>query len=79
MYFTNKIEHTTYVTYALHFRHLSCNSTLTPPPPKKMQLGSNSSSIMQKKNLITKLKIFKNLTIVVHNKKWEGEQLLEQK
>lgn len=62
----NRTHHLCYLCIALSSPVLQFNS---PPPPKKMQLGSNSSSIMQKKNLITKLKIFKNFTIVVHNKK----------
>jgi hypothetical protein len=53
MYFTIKFERTIYVTCVLHFSHLSSNSTLTPQ--KKIQLGTNLSSIMQKKSLKTKL------------------------
>ena len=53
MYFTIKFERTIYVTCVLHFNHLSSNSTLTAQ--KKIQLGTNLSSIMQKKSLKTKL------------------------
>jgi len=47
IYFTNKFEYATYVTYVLHFNHLSCNSTLI----KKHVIDSNLSLIVQKKKV----------------------------
>jgi hypothetical protein len=56
MSFTNKFEHTTHITFNLHFSFLTFNSILNH---KNIQLGYNLSSIAPR----IKLKIFKNLTI----------------
>jgi hypothetical protein len=79
MNFLNHLQTYHLFSRLFHFSPLSFNSTLTPNKTCNYTLiWAQNDSIVQKKNLRTKVKILKKYTIVIHSNVWDDEEWLNE-